>query len=401
MPDWGVIVIKTILKTKSIITGMDKEIINNGSILIEDNLIKKIFRKEKELKKYTLDNEVQIIDYTDNYILSGLIDCHTHLSIIPGKGNQIEQLKRSAPENILRSIPNLYKNLDSGVTTLRVMGEENYIDLKIKEAINRGDLIAPRILGSGIGIVSVNGHGAANTTCDGKSEIVKQIRENFYRGADQIKLFVTGGISTPDSTLNLASYSKKEVKTAVEEAKRAGSYIAAHVHGGKGMDICIENNVRTLEHAAYINSEQLKEVINKNLWIIGTFSILFHKYGIEKSDFTNNKIKDKVLEARKFIKENFQKVLESGVNFAVGTDSMHGLIKEEIKFVHELGLDKYSALKTATSNAARACKIEHKLGTIEVGKIADLLVLKDNPLEDLNNLDSIRAVFKDGIKIRG
>ena len=333
--------------------------------------------------------------------MPGMIDCHSHLSIIPGEGNQLEQLKRPGIENTLRSIPNLHKSLDSGITTIRVMGEENYIDIEIKNAEIRNDIVVPRILASGIGIVSINGHGAAHTTCDGETEIVKQIRKNFQKGADHIKLFLTGGISTPDSTLNLTTYSKKEVEIIVNEAKRAGSYAAAHVHGGIGMDIAIESNVRTLEHAAFINQQQLKRVIEKDLWIIGTFSILFHPEGIEKTDLKNNKIKKKVIEARKYIKENFQNILKSNVNFAVGTDSMHGLIKEELKFVKDLGLNNYQAIQTATSQAAKACRIDNELGTLEKNKIADVLVIKDNPIENLDNLDNILAIFKDGKKIRG
>lgn len=383
------------------ITGTDSQIIKDGSLLIENNLIKEVFEDKDEVENYLKNNEVEVFDYSDNYLMPGMIDCHSHLSIIPGKGNQIEQLKRPGMENTLRSIPNLHRSLESGVTTIRVMGEENYIDIEIKKAEIRNDIVIPRILASGIGIVSVNGHGAAHRTCDGKDEIVKQIRKNFQKGADHIKLFLTGGISTPESTLELATYSKKEVEIIVEEAKRAGSYAAAHVHGGVGMDLAIESDVRTLEHAAFIDQEQLKKVIEKDLWIIGTFSILFHPEGIEKTDLKNSKIKKKVIEARKYITENFQKILESNVNFAVGTDSMHGFIKEELKFVKNLGLDNYQAIKTATSQAAKACRIDNKLGTLKKDKIADVLVLKDNPVDNLDNLDNILAIFKGGKKLRG
>lgn len=280
------------------------------------------------------------------------------------------------------------------------MSEENYIDIELKKAIERENIMGPRILTSGIGIVSANGHGAAHTVCDGKDEILNQIRKNFAKGADHIKLFVTGGISSPDSILELASYSKEEILTAVKEAEIAGSYVGAHVHGGIGMDLCIECGVRTLEHAAYINKKQLKEVIEKGLWIIGTFSILFHPEGIEKNDLKNEKIRAKVADARQFIKNNFKIILKSGVNFALGTDSMHGLISEEIKFVNNLGLDNYSAIKAATIKSAEACKIDDYLGSIENHKIADFIVLEDDPLTDIDNLKNIIAVYKAGKKVR-
>ena len=280
------------------------------------------------------------------------------------------------------------------------MSEENYIDIELKNAIERGDIIGPRILASGIGIVSANGHGAAHTVCDGEEEILKQIRKNFAQGADHVKLFVTGGISSPESTLELSSYSKEEILTAVKEAQRAGSYVGAHAHGGVGMDLCIECGVRTLEHAAYINNKQLDKVIEKDLWIIGTFSILFHPEGIEKNDLKNDKIKAKVIKAREFIQNNFRDILKSEVNFALGTDSMHGLIGEEIKFVNNLGLDNYDAIKAATIKSAEACMVDEYLGSIESNKIADFIVLEGDPLVDINNITNIKAVYKNGKKVR-
>jgi len=124
-----------------------------------------------------IPNNTEIIDLTDYYLMPGLIDCHTHLSIIPGQGNQLEQMRLLASINILRSIPNLYRDLKSGVTTMRIMGEEHYIDVDIKNAINEGLIQGPRLLVSGIQIVASNGHGLALTASDGEAEIRKLSRQ--------------------------------------------------------------------------------------------------------------------------------------------------------------------------------------------------------------------------------
>jgi len=395
----GWLQIKKLIKSNKIITLCDNKVVDQGYLLINENKIEKVGKPGEISKLYNQDS-LEVIDFSDYCLLPGLIDCHTHLSIIPGQGDQLGQLRLPGQTNILRSIPNIYKNLAAGVTTMRVMGEENYIDIDIKKAIDSKLIAGPRLLTSGIGIVATNGHGVANTVCDGKEEIRKQIRCNFARGADLVKIFATGGVSTPDSTLENPGYSREEIKVAVEEAGRTGSYVAAHAHGGKGLDMCIDEGVRTLEHAAFVNDEQIEKIIEKNLWIIGTFSILFHPEGIEKTDLRTKAIREKVLRAREFIRENFSNVLKTDVNFAVGTDSMHGQLAWEIQFINELGLSNYEALTAATINAARACQIDDKLGTLQKGKLADFIAVEGNPLKELASLQRVKAVFKEGNRMK-
>ena len=378
------------------ITLAEQGVIEQGWLLIEEGRIIELGSPMEMIEPDHADDSIEIVDLSDFCLLPGLIDCHTHLSIIPGEGDQLGQMRLPGQTNILRSIPNLYQDLAAGVTTMRVMGEEHYIDLDLKKAIKQGLIAGPRLLTSGIGIVATNGHGAALTVCDGVEAIRRQIRRNFARGGDLVKIFATGGISSPASTLEHPGYSREEIRTAVEEAERVGSYVAAHAHGGKGMDYCIDEGVRTLEHAALVSEQQVERIMEKDLWIIGTFSILFHPEGIEKTDLKTESIREKVMRAREFIRENFSRVLKKGFNLALGTDSMHGQLAWEAQFVNELGLSNQQAIRAITSDAARACRIEEELGTLERGKLADLLALEGDPLEDLANIRRVKAVFKEG-----
>lgn len=378
------------------ITLAEQGVIEQGWLLIEEGRIIELGNPMEMLDPDHADDSIEIVDLSDFCLLPGLIDCHTHLSIIPGEGDQLGQMRLPGQTNILRSIPNLYQDLAAGVTTMRVMGEEHYIDLDLKKAIKQGLIAGPRLLTSGIGIVATNGHGAALTVCDGVEAIRRQIRRNFARGGDLVKIFATGGVSSPASTLEHPGYSREEIRTAVEEAERVGSYVAAHAHGGKGMDYCIDEGVRTLEHAALVSEQQVERIMEKGLWIIGTFSILFHPEGIEKTDLKTEAIREKVMRAREFIRENFSRVLKKGFNLALGTDSMHGQLAWEAEFVNELGLSKQQAIRAITSDAARACRIEEELGTLEKGKLADLLAVEGDPLEDLASLRRVKAVFKEG-----
>lgn len=390
----GVREMPTLIKTKGLITGTGEELIQSGAMLIEHGKIVKVGTlAEVEQGEH---KGVKVLDFSDSYVMPGMIDAHTHLSVVPAEGDQIGQLKLPPHRNVLRSLPNIKRNLASGVTTMRIMGEEHFIDIEIKNAIRQGLLEGPRLLVSGKGIVASNGHGAALTTSDGEAEVRKNARLNFAQGADFLKLFVTGGISSPNSNLDACFYTRKEIAAAVEEAERIGSYASAHAHGGKGLDYCIEEGVRTIEHAAFISESQLEKVVQKNLWIIGTFSILFHPTGIEQTDFNHAAIREKVLRARESIAATFQRVLRYKPNLALGTDSMHGLLSYEAECLVHFGASQMQALQAVTSFAAQACRMEAEVGSLEKGKLADFIVLKNNPLEDIRYLQEVQHVFKEG-----
>lgn len=386
---------RTLIKAKGVIDGNGQALIKNGYLLIENGVIEEVGTLTDEVNNRAAD----ILDYSHSYVMPGMIDAHTHLSIVPGDGNQLEQMRLPAATNVLRSMPNIKRNLSSGVTTMRIMGEEHFIDIEIKNAIQRGLIEGPGLLVSGKGLVASNGHGVALTTTDGEEEVRKQARLNFAEGADFIKLFVTGGMSSAKTSVDFCSYSRREIATAVQEAERMGSYAAAHAHGGKGLDLCIEEGVRTIEHAAFITEKQLENLMEKDLWIIGTFSILFHPTGIEKSDFSVPAIRDKVLRARETVAETFSKVLSYRPNLALGTDSMHGLLHYDAECLVNFGASTAYAIQSVTKNAARALRLEGKVGTLEKGKLADFIVLKNNPLEDIKHLKDVTHVFKEGVKV--
>ncbi|HUV07183.1 MAG TPA: amidohydrolase family protein, partial [Spirochaetia bacterium] len=190
---------KSIVKTKSLIKATDEAPIVGGWMLLEDGIIKQIGGGGASGSKGSEETPVkgeadEVIDLSEFYVLPAFIDAHTHLSIIPAEGNQLEQLRFPAGKAILRSISNIYKNLRSGVTTMRIMGQEHYIDVDIKNAVAQGLIQGPRLLVSGIGLVASNGHGVGLTVTDGVDEIRRRARQNLAKGVDFIKLFITGGM---------------------------------------------------------------------------------------------------------------------------------------------------------------------------------------------------------------
>lgn len=340
-----------------------------------------------------------IIDCQDEFVMPGLIDAHTHITIIPGLGDQIGQLRQPATAQLMRGIGNLRRNLKSGVTTARIMAEERFLDIEIKEAVQSGLIPGPNLLVSGLALTPSNGHGRALSSFDGPDEVRKAARENLAAGADFLKLFLTGGVSSERGGLKSASYSVAEIRAATEEAERAGTYAAAHAHGGPGIQLGVENGVRTIEHALLASDEDLAVIDKHSAWVVLTSSILLHPTGIEQGDAGNPLIMEKVRQAREVAEKNLPRIIGSGVKYSIGTDSMHGLMSFEMECLVRFGASHHDALLAATAWAAEVCQIADQTGTIEAGKKADIISVRGNPLDDITAMQSVSLIMKEGDRL--
>ena len=341
-----------------------------------------------------------MIDLGSAFVLPGLIDAHTHLSVVPGRGDQLGQLRQEAGRQALRVPDNLRRDLDAGTTTLRIMGEEDWLDVYTREAIEAGQLEGPNLVIATRPIAASNGHGRMKSSLDGVDEIRAGARERLFDGADFLKLFATGGVAS-GTGLQDSAYSLDEMQAAVEEAERVGTYVAAHAHGGPGLMTCVQAGVRTIEHAAVASDEEVEAMLNAGCWLVGTFSILFHPEGIEQGDGGNPLILESLKQARERVTERMEQILASGLRLALGTDSMHGEMAYEVQTAIRFGVSPKDALLAATARGAEALRIESRTGTLEPGKDADLIALDGNPLEDPGALERVVFVMKGGTQYRG
>jgi imidazolonepropionase-like amidohydrolase len=338
----------------------------------------------------------ETLDLRDRFVMPGLIDCHSHASIVPGLGDQLGQLRRGPVPQALAATRNLERDLAAGTTTMRVMGEEHFLDIEVRDAVETGIIAGPRLLVAGRGLAANNGHGRALASYDGVDEVRRGARENLRRGADHVKIFVTGGVSSPGAMSTSSAYTREEIRAAVEEAERAGTYAAAHAHGGAGLRLAVEEGVGTIEHGALASDEDIALLIERRVWLVCTFGIFLHPTGIEQGDGRNPAIMDKMRWARRLADLNFPRHLASGVRFACGTDSMHGLMPFELATLVRFGVSTRDALLAGTRWGAEACRIDGETGSIAPGKRADLIAVEGDPLADITAMGRVCFVMKGG-----
>jgi len=339
--------------------------------------------------------DAEVLDLGEHFVMPGFVDAHSHVSIVLSLGDQWAQKRRPATAQALCAPYNLGKDLAAGTTTLRVMGEEDWIDLQVRDAIRSGYFLGPDLVCATRPLSTSNGFGRITDGYDGVEAIRRATRENLFRGADFIKVFATGGSRGPGS-MTRSEYSLDELRVMVEEAQRGGTYVAAHAIGGPGIDDAVAAGVRTIEHAWRATDEQHAMLVENDVYVVSTLGVLFSPDGIELGEPERL---DELRPTRVLAREGMERLLASGVRLALGTDHVHGGMAFEIQTAIEFGLAPIDALVAATSGGAEAIRVDDHTGSLVAGKSADLIALDGDPLRDPSALERVRCVVKGGRRL--
>lgn len=398
----------TAILSKQLIDGKSNTAIPNAVILVEGQKIKAVGGKDIIPKGAT------IVDLSSYTVLPGMIDAHVH-PLIDGDDYQTNHMKQSSAEKALNGLKRCQDLLMAGWTSLRVAGDADvgYAHFEIRDAINKGTFIGPRIYGAGHYISVTGGGGDINymsyeqpiiadgLVVNGAEEMQKAVREEIKNGSDWIKILVTGAFMTVGDNPQDVHFSPEELKAVMDEANRRHRPVMAHAHATEGIKMAIKAGARSIEHGSYLDEEGIDLMVKHGTYLVPTLTIgLFFE---EK--YADSKALAKAVELNKNSKEESAKfnmitqAIKKGVKVVVGTDYVgweaNYSAREYGEFV-KIGMTPMQAIKAGTSLNAELLGKEKELGTIEAGKFADIIAVKEDPLKDITELQRVKFVMIGG-----
>jgi imidazolonepropionase-like amidohydrolase len=359
----------------------------------------------------------RLIDLSDRFVLPGLIDSHVHLtSDRAGVEGQLAEVTDSVALRSYEAAWNAGKTLQAGFTTVRNLGSDDGVTLGLRDAINRGWAIGPRIVDAGTSISTTTGHMDATlgfrdefhdelrqsgSTCDGADDCRRAVRRQIARGVDVIKIATTGGVNSRIGLGLGAQMFEDEARAMVETAHLYGKRVAVHAHGADGINLALRVGADSIEHGTLLDDESLRLFRETRAYYVPTLSTV-NGY-IERLRANPNAyapdVREKIEWRIGITGQALRRAYPAGVRIAFGTDagvSMHGRNADEFLLMVQHGMDPMSAIVAATVNAADLLGLAAEAGTIEPGKSADIVAVRGDPLADVGVLRNMSFVMARG-----
>jgi imidazolonepropionase-like amidohydrolase len=359
--------------------------------------------------------DATVIDLSKMTVLPGLIDCHTHLADGKfGEGDPVFQLQKSASQTVLESVRNARVTLESGFTTVRDVGVYRALnDVALRDAINRGDIVGPRMYVAGAYITITGGAGAMTGMApdiqlpwdfhygeaNSPWEVRQKIRLLAHNGADLIKVLSSGAVLTHGSNPKSQEFTAEELQAAVDEAGHFGLRVAAHAHSPEGIKNAIRAGVASVEHATMIDDEGIALAKEHGTYLDMD---IYDDECIQEQGKAGTMPQDFLAHDRELgevQRQNFGKAVKAGVKLAFGTDAGvcdYGTAGKQFAFMVKYGMTPMQAIQAATSSAADLLGRSDQIGSIKKGKYADVIAVAGDPLKDVSLLENVQFVMKDG-----
>jgi imidazolonepropionase-like amidohydrolase len=399
--------VRVAVKAAHLIDGKSDKVLTPAVVLIEDGRIVQVG------SALAIPAGVRLIDLGEATLLPGLIDAHVHLTSVP-ENSGYQQLGISIPREALYGASNASRTLLAGFTSVRNVGAGGFSDVALRQAIDAGELPGPRMLVSGVPLGITGGHCDENLlapqfhyreegVADGPWAARAKAREMLKYGADLIKICASGGVLSKGDQPGAPQYSQEEMHAIVEEAHRAGKKVAAHAHGTLSIKEAIRAGVDSIEHASLIDEEGIKLAKEH-----GTFLVMdiynddfILEEGLKMGMLPESIEKEKAI--GRLQRDSFTRALKGGDRMAFGTDAgvyPHGNNARQFALMVRYGMTPIQAIRSATSDAAELLGWKDKVGSLEAGKLADLIAVRGDPLKDIRALEDVGFVMKGGVVVK-
>lgn len=401
----------TAIRAGTLIDGTGAAPVRNAVILIQGDRITAVGANVQ------VPTGATVIDLSGATVLPGFIDAHVHLTgHTIGDGDwQHSGLTEMPSQLALLGAAHAQQTLEAGFTTVRVVGSGNFSDVALRNAINAGWIPGPRILAAGTSFGINGGHcdgssgyqpgspisrGTIETgAADGVEEVREAVRYNVKHGADVIKICATGGVLSPTDSVGVQQYTEDEMRAVVEAAHMSERRVAAHAHGTAGIKAAVRAGVTSIEHGSILDAEAVALMKQKGSWLVPTLLAGFTVESLATAGRLPPPIAAKALAIAPRMHNSFKLAVDGGVKIAFGTDAgvmRHGSNAREFALMVRYGMTPMQAIVAATASGATLLGLERDLGTIAVGKRADLVAVTGNPLDNIQILQNVQFVMKDG-----
>jgi imidazolonepropionase-like amidohydrolase len=402
-----------VLKAARMFDGKSDAVVKPGVVVVSDGKI------AAAGPNAAIPAGAEVIELGDATLLPGFIDAHTHLTMSPTedwKQDKLDSLQKTVAEKALDASVNARKTLLAGFTTVRDVGSTDYIDVGLRNAIRNGKVIGPRMLVSVHAIGATGGHcdasgyraglfgresGPLDGVINGADQAREAVRLDHKYGADMIKVCATGGVLSATDAVDTPQLTQEELNAIVDEAHALRLKTAAHAHGAEGAKRAIRAGIDSIEHGSFLDDEALDMMKQRGTYFVPT---LMAVQGLqERFDaglYLPPAIAEKAHAAIAAIRATFRRALAKGVKIGLGTDAAvypHGRNAEEFHQMVDLGMKPVEALKAGTSHDAELLGLTDKIGTLEAGKLADVVAVPGDPVENIRQVEKVFFVMKEGV----